>query len=186
MMKIAPVPLFTVIDGLEGDLEAVGVYERLNFLAKMENMTPAYMAHAMRFCASAMTAYTSSAKKITVSAAAFATLPSQADKTWALGRILTLCPLMPARVQGQGPGTMDPQMLMLMQQMISQQMSSGVKAPGSAAVAEDQCRRLGQKILGIETKFIEIRFRGFTEFLWTAGKGRGGLPPCVTDHLRRQ
>ena len=47
VMKIAPVPLFTVIDGLEGDLEAVDVYERLNFLAEMENMTPAYIAHAM-------------------------------------------------------------------------------------------------------------------------------------------
>ena len=81
-MKVAPVPLFTVIDGLEGALEAVDVYEHLNFLADMENMTPAYMAHAMRFCASAMTAYTLSAKKITISTAAFAMLPSQADKTW--------------------------------------------------------------------------------------------------------
>ena len=92
VMKIAPVPLFTVIDGLEGDLEAVDVYERLNFLADIETLTPAYMAHAMRFCVSAMTKYTLAAKKVTVSAAAFATLSSQVDKTWALGRILTLCP----------------------------------------------------------------------------------------------
>ena len=40
--------------------------------------------------------------------------------------------------QGQGPGTMlDLQMLMLMQQMIYQQMSSGVEAPGSLASAAD-------------------------------------------------
>ena len=70
LMKIAPVPLFTVIDGLEGDLEAVDVFERLQFLAEIETVTPAYMAHAVHFCASAMTAYTSSAKKIMVSAAA--------------------------------------------------------------------------------------------------------------------
>ena len=63
VMKIAPVPLFTVIDGLERDLEAVDVYERLQFLADIEPTLPAYMAHAMRFCTSAMTKYTSAAKR---------------------------------------------------------------------------------------------------------------------------
>ena len=138
VMKIAPVPLFAVIDGLERDLEAVDVFERLKFLAELETtLLPAYMAHAMHFCASAMTKYTSAAKKVTVSAAVFATLPSQVDKTWALGRILTLCPRMPAPAQGQGSGGMDSQMLMLMQQMISQQVSSGAKATGSAPMAKD-------------------------------------------------
>ena len=68
LMKIAPVPLFMVIDGLDGDLDAVDVYERLQFLNDMETVTPKYMSHALDFCASAMTSYTSTAKKITVSA----------------------------------------------------------------------------------------------------------------------
>ena len=93
LMKIAPVPLFMVIDGSEGIFDAVDIYyERLHFISELDVTTPQYMTHAKEFYVNAMTSYTASARKITILAAIFAALPTQEDKIWAYGRLLTLCP----------------------------------------------------------------------------------------------
>ncbi len=119
MMKVEPVPLFAVVDRFNGDLEALGVYERLHFLAEQDQRT--VLAHGMAFCLSAMIHYGMQAKRITVSAAVFAQLATQEDKKWALGCTLTICPEMPLQVQtAQANGVgLDPQIMALMQQLVA-------------------------------------------------------------------
>ena len=49
LMKIAAVPLFAVIDGLEGDLEAQEVHDRLEYLN--ESDPRAFLTLGMEFAA---------------------------------------------------------------------------------------------------------------------------------------
>ena len=92
LFKIAPVPFYTVLDGLEQDLPAAEVAERMQFLIDIEHKE--YLQHALNFCKACATHYGASAKdKIpTVPAGAFAHIPSEEDKGWAIGRTTQLCP----------------------------------------------------------------------------------------------
>lgn len=155
LIKIAAVPLFTVIDGLEGDLDALEVYERLSFLQEQDDRP--FLKNAMAFCGSCITQYGATAKRITVSAATFAALPTEEDRAWAMRRTLTLCPDMRVTVPAAPTGTnqaaqqpannMQTQMMALMQQMMQQQMNMGAQpAPGPPQGTGGQA--VGAAVLG--------------------------------------
>ena len=115
-------PLFAVIDGLEGDLEAQEVHDRLEYLN--ESDPRAFLTSGMEFCCAALTHYSVSAKKITVGAGVFARMANQADKTWAEGKTFMMCPHLPVQVQATGPapGGMDQGMMAMMRHMMTHQM----------------------------------------------------------------
>lgn len=135
MMKLVPVPLYTVLDGLEKDLAAGEVFERIKFINDIDNKE--FLAHAMNFCKSCVTQYGANAKKPTVAAGVFAQLPEEADRTWAMGRTMQLCPFLTVQqpapaAAGAGPGTgaeaamaatagLNTQMMELMKQLLQNQ-----------------------------------------------------------------
>ena len=80
MMKLIPVPLFSVLDGFEQDLHAADVAGRLKFINYMDAKD--YLKHTLSFCKACATTYGATAKERvpTIAAGAFATIPSGADK----------------------------------------------------------------------------------------------------------
>ena len=123
LMKIAAVPLFAVIDGFEGDLDAEEVHDRLEALN--DDDPRAFLKTGMEFCRAALTQYGVSAKKITVAAGIFARIANQPDKLWAERKTFMLCPHMKVQVQAAGTaatGGMDQGMMALMTQLMTQQL----------------------------------------------------------------
>ena len=62
MMKIIPVPLFTVVDGFDQDLSAAEVAERIQYLMNVDPKD--YLRHALSFCKACATSYGASAKDV--------------------------------------------------------------------------------------------------------------------------
>ena len=149
MMKLVPVPLYTVLDGLDQDLSAAKVAERIKFIDDIE--TKAYLRHALSFCKACATSYGASAReKIpTIAAGAFASIPSAVDKAWALGRTVQLCPSLTSPVISvQGDNTsatalaalagFNAQMLDVWKEIMTHKNSGGQGGGRSADTEEEE------------------------------------------------
>ena len=137
MMKIIPVPLYTVLDGFEQGLSAAEVAERMQFLLDLD--TKDYVRHALSFCKACATSYGASAKeKIpTIAAGAFARMPTTEDRTWAIGRTVQLCPNLavtaPVRMLGDNTSAialansanLNGQMLKMLQDLMASRAAGG-------------------------------------------------------------
>ena len=92
-MKIVPVPIYMVLDGFAKDLAVAEVAERMKFLLDIEEKDSVH--HALDFCKACATHYygASACNKIpTIRAGAFASIPSEADKAWAVAGTKQLYP----------------------------------------------------------------------------------------------
>ena len=137
LMKIIPVPLYTVVDGFDQDLSAAEVAERLQFLLQVDAKD--YLRHALNFCKACATSYGASAKeKIpTIAAVAFARMPTAEDRVWAIGRTVQLCPNLavtpPARTMGDNTSAialansaqLNGQMLTMLQDLMANRSAGG-------------------------------------------------------------
>ena len=132
MMKLVPVPLYTVVNGLGRDLPAGKVFERIKFINDLDSRE--FLTHAMDFCKGCVTQYGANTKKPTVTAGVFTHLPDAEDRTWALGRTMQMCPNV--TVQQTAPADagaaaataaagLNAQMMQLMTQLLAQQGANG-------------------------------------------------------------
>ena len=90
LMKIAPVPFFTVQDGLDEDLDAGLVLERIQSLDDFQNED--YLKHAANFIKACMVQFQSNQKRPSLETVAFTTRASMIDKSWAKIRLAQFCP----------------------------------------------------------------------------------------------
>ena len=100
IMKIVPVPFFAVRDGLEGDLHAQNVYERLTSMDGWE--TQPYLRHAVYFLKACTTKYRANQKPPNVSAESLIQVVTPKQRAFARLCTVQLCPdlIVTAPVQG--------------------------------------------------------------------------------------
>ena len=89
-MLIAPVPLYTVIDGLDHDLDAIELAERISSLDNAENEP--YLQHALVLLTVSMVKYPAASRKPHVSSALLTARPTSALQEWAKRKIAALMP----------------------------------------------------------------------------------------------
>uniref|UniRef100_A0A7S3QJJ1 Uncharacterized protein n=1 Tax=Chaetoceros debilis TaxID=122233 RepID=A0A7S3QJJ1_9STRA len=92
MMKIIPVPLYTVLDSFEHGLSVAEVAERMNFLDDLESKD--YLKHDIVLCKACAITYgvTDRDRIPTIAAGGFANIPTASDKVWAVGCTVQICP----------------------------------------------------------------------------------------------
>ena len=127
IMKIAPVPWYTVVDGLEEDLEAADMFERLSSIYAHDKRDS--IRHAMDFTKACAMQFGANAKKPTIPASYFAKLANADDKTWGITRTLGMCPNLKIEEEKRndatgGEGFSSAEMLKLMQQMLTNQQQA--------------------------------------------------------------
>ena len=100
IMKLVPVPFFVVRDGLEGDLAAQNVYERLTSMDAWD--TKPYLRHAVDFVKACTTKYRANTKHPYVSADHFMQVVTGKQRAFARLRTVQLCPDITVSVPAQG------------------------------------------------------------------------------------
>ena len=90
IMKIVPVPFFVVRDGLEGDLSAQNVYERLTSMDGWE--AKPYLRHAVDFVKACTTKYRANQRHPHVSAESLMQVVTPRQRAFARLRTVQLCP----------------------------------------------------------------------------------------------
>ena len=176
MMKLVPVPLYTVVDGLEQDLHAGEVFERIKFINALDNRE--FLSHAMNFCKGCVTQYGANAKKPTMAADVFAQLPDAGDRAWALGRTMQMCPNVtvqqaaPANAGAAAAAGVNTQMMQLMAQLLAQQgpnnganQGGGSQAAAATAGEEELQEQSWEGKLNLAKSGVEhlLKFCGLDE-----------------------
>jgi hypothetical protein len=100
IMKIVPVPFFVVRDGLEGDLSAQNVYERLTSMDDWE--AKPYLRHAVDFVKACTTKYRANQKNPHVSAESLMQVVTPKQRAFARLRTVQLCPDLIVTAPAQG------------------------------------------------------------------------------------
>ena len=90
-MLLAPVPFYTVIDGLDQDLDNLELAERLLFVENAEN--EAYISHALTLLAASMVKYPAGSRKPLVHSSILTARPSTELQRWAKKKTATLLPV---------------------------------------------------------------------------------------------
>ena len=136
IMKIAPVPWYTVVDGLEEDLEAADMYERLSSIYAHDKRDS--IRHAMDFSKACAMQFNASAKKPTISASYFARLANADDKTWGIARTMGMCPHLKVEEErkngnnaGAGSISAEEMMKLMTQMLTNQQLAQPAANPSN-------------------------------------------------------
>ena len=90
IMQMAPVPFFTVMDGLDHDLDILEVHERLSSLT--DAATKPYLKHALAMLRAGMAKYNAAEHKPHLEAGVFAQAQSDRLYQWAEGKFRAICP----------------------------------------------------------------------------------------------
>lgn len=90
IIKIASVPFFVTLDGLDEDLDAGMVLERIQSLDEFKGEE--YLQHAANFLKACMVQYQTNQPKPALETMDFAAKASKEDKTWTRLRLTQFCP----------------------------------------------------------------------------------------------
>ena len=137
IMQIAPVPFFTVLDGLDHDLDLLEVHERLSSLSDAD--TEPYVIHAMALLRSGMARYNQADEKPYLKHAIFGQAQSDALYQWAEAKFRAICPaFVPSGGQtGTGSDDLKQMMQLFLASQMNQQVASGaVASPAVQAPAQ--------------------------------------------------
>ena len=147
-MLLAPVPFYTVIDGLDQDLDNLELAERLSSVDNAEN--EAYITHALTLLAASMVKYTASSRKPAVHSSILMARPSTELQRWAKKKSATLLPVAPGNPQSAPPNTAQQDLLNLMQAFIASQTANPVRTnnhpPTTAAVPTTSAQTWAEKL----------------------------------------
>ena len=127
VMQLAPVPFFTVMDGLDHDLDVLEVHERLSSLTDAE--TKPYLKHALALLRAGMARYNVADQKPTLDAGIFAQAQSDSLYQWAEGKFRAICP---AFVPSGGQSNSNDEFKRLMQLFLMNQTNSQAAPTGGA------------------------------------------------------
>ena len=127
-MLLAPVPFYTVIDGLEEDLDNLELAERLSFVDNAEN--EAYISHALTLLGASMVKYPASSQKPSVHSSVLTARPSTNLQRWAKRQTAILLPVTPQNPQSAPASTTQQDLLTLMQAFIASQKAQPVSTTG--------------------------------------------------------
>ena len=142
IITVAPVPFFTVMDGLDEDLHAIELLER--FVSMQDAHTEPYLINAIALVEAALVRYNATGQKPFIGSATIGARPDAKTKAWAKRKFEKLCPNIAAgtstgnaQLSGQQQGqhqqqAIPPTLQLLLQQMLQQQINNQ-QAPASAA-----------------------------------------------------
>ncbi len=166
LMKIAPVPFFVVLDGLDEDLEAGLLLERIQSMDEFEDEE--YLQHAANFLKACLVQYQANQKKPSLETVAFTTRATKDDKTWAERRFTQFFPdLIQSRFSGNGPeksGDLAAVLKLLLEHSKARELAQ--PAPISLREeAEDQLEGTWEKKLNLSTTALKnmLKFCGLEE-----------------------
>ena len=147
-MLLAPVPFYTVIDGLDQDLDNLELAERLSFVDNAEN--EAYIAHALTLLAASMVKYPAGSRKPSVHSSILTVRPSAELQRWAKKKTATLLPVTARNPQSAPPNNAQQDLLNLMQAFITSQTAQPVRTssqqPHAATVVQHSAPTWAEKL----------------------------------------
>ena len=127
-MLLAPVPFYTVIDGLEQDLDNLELVERLSFVDNAKN--EAYISHALTLLAASMVKYSAGSRKPSVHSSILTARPSTELQCWAKKKSATLLLVTAQNPESAPPHTAQQDLLNLTQAFIALQTAQTVSTNG--------------------------------------------------------
>ena len=142
IMQIAPVPFFTVLDGLDHDLDLLEVHERLSSLSDAD--TEPYLLHAMALLRSGMARYNMGDEKPYLKHEVFGQAQPDSLYQWAEAKFRAICPaFVPSGSQTGSDDLKRMVQLFLASQMNQQSAPSSVASP---AVPEPAQKSWAEKL----------------------------------------
>ena len=121
VLMVAPVPFFTVVDGLDSDIHAIDMLERLSSLTDAQ--TEPYIQNAIKLVTAALVKYNATGDKPYIGPAYMSVRPDAQTRKWAKQKLATLCPNMHQQVETvrQPQQQQHSTIQLLLQQLLQQQ-----------------------------------------------------------------
>ncbi len=166
IMKIAPMPFFVVQDGLDKDLDAGLMLERIQSIEDFE--TEEYLQHAANFIKACMVQFQANQKKPSLETVTFTARASTEDKNWAKIRMAQFCPdLVHEQVQSLGqnqPNDLASVLKLLLDHTRAAQVPITVQGPAQSNVV-DASEGFWEKKLGLSPTALAnmLKFCGLKE-----------------------
>ncbi len=164
IMKIAPVPFFVVQDGLEMDLSAEAVLERIQ---SMDDYREEYLQHAACFLKACLVQYPANHKKPSLDVTSFASRASSDDKTWSTLRFNQLCPDLAKNQAIQQASSAPTDMATVLKMLLEHNKAKNAPTPAAAATVDTEEAMDGtwEKKLGLSTTALAnmLKFCGLKE-----------------------
>lgn len=173
IMKIAPVPFFVVQDGLDEDLDAGLVLERLQSIVDFNEES--YLQHAAHFLKACTAQYPANQKKPALDMRAFTARKTKEDETWTKLRFAQFWPeLAHAQLKTATAGTaQNPNDMQAMLKLLLDHKVSGLVSPEKDSTRKEEDEALDgswEKKVGA----IQDGSCKYAKILWHPG-GRKGL-----------
>ena len=168
LMKIAPVPFFVVQDGLDEDLEAGLLLERIQSMDEIKDEE--YLQHAANFLKACLVQYQANQKKPSLETVAFTTRATKDDKTWAEMRFTQFFPdlRMQSKFSGNGPeksGDLAAVLKLLLEHSTAKAAVQPAPSRSLREEEEDQLEGTWEKKLNLSTTALKnmLKFCGLEE-----------------------
>ncbi len=167
LMKIAPVPFFVVQDGLDEDLEAGLLLERIQSMADFADEE--YLQHAANFLKACLVQYQANQKKPSLETVAFTARATREDKKWTQLRFTQFFPdLMYEQLKSKSPEQSN-DLATVLKMLLDQNKAKEVVQPAPSSAREDEASEAlegtWEKKLNLSTTALKnmIKFCGLED-----------------------